>query len=235
MLGVWSMMDESRDRVGARLVFALAKSLASDGKRVLVLEICPHRPALDVLFGVDEKVVYTLSDVGAVPPALVLLSPEKNIFFVPSELDLEEKEPSFDAIRTCVAEVKPDIVLILFERAAYRTASTVSDGVLLLTDPSPASLRASAAFAQTFPVTGWVLSDFVPVRQPLSARAISDMLAAPLTGILPRLDADNTHSVARKDFLSAARNIAARLSGKIVPLLNGIPVKGSFRDTFLEG
>ena len=235
MLGVWSVLDESRDRVGARLILSLAERLASQEKRVLVFELCPQRPTLDILFGMDEKVVYTLADVGEVKPDRVLLSARKNIFFVPSITDLACKDTLGDAIGACIAEVKPDVALILFERAVYEPVRAISDGVLLLTDPSAASLRASTAFAEKFPVTGWLLSDFTSVRQSLSARALSDMLCAPLIGILPRLDGDNTYCIARKDFLFAVRNIAARLSGQNVPLLCGLSGKRSYNKAFLEG
>ncbi len=238
MLGVWSILDESRDSLGARFITSLANRLSLGGKRVLILEACPKRPSLDVALGVAEKVVYTLSDVGSVLPRQAILTVGKNIDFVPCAVDALDVTASTERLAACIQADAWDVVLILFERAAYEAVKTVSDGVLLLTDPSFVSLRACAAFADAFPVSGCLLFDFVPTRSGVGAmpplREITDMLGVPLLGILPRLRADNTSRGERKKFLLAVRNVAARLSGKQIPLLQGISLKRMRKKDFFE-
>ena len=239
MLGVWSILDEGREKTGARFVAELAKHIASSGKRVLVFELCPARPALDIVFGVAERVVYTLSDVGRVPPAQALLSPRENLFFVPAALDLTAFATDPAALTACIEATKPDLVLILFERTACAAARAISDGILLLTDASEASLRAGAALTDALSVSGVILTDLVLVKENVRAIPspieIADTLGVPLLGILPQFDASETARVNDKDFLSAIRNIAARIAGEKRPLLKGISIEGMRKQTFFEG
>ena len=239
MLGVWSILDEGREKVGARFIAELAKRVASSGKRVLVFELCPARPALDIAFGVAEKVVYTLSDVGAIPPSQAILSPRENLFFVPSALDLSAWETAPSALTACIEEIDPDVVLILFERAACATAKALSDGILLLTDASEASLRAGAALTDALSVSGAILTDFVPVKENVLAHpapvALADLLGVPLLGILPRFDASETARINEKNFLRAVDNVAKRIAGEHITLLSGISIEGMRKRTFFEG
>lgn len=236
MLGAWSIVCATDGMLGARFTAALAECLASHGKRVLLLELSPSLPALDILLGVGEKVVYTISDIARIDPLDVMLPVRENLFLVPQGLDDTDVDAA--SLSACICALKPDVVLISAERAKLPLVSEFSDGVLLLTDASPIGLRAASAWAQCADFDGFVLTDFLPTRawitQSPSLTSISDALGLPLFGILPHIDTNNTYTSAGKNFLLAVRNMAKRIMGENIPLLCGIPVEGMRRRTFLE-
>lgn len=236
MLGTWSIVHSTNGMLGALFTASLARCLASEGVRVLLAELSPHAPALDILLGVCEKVVYTLSDIPRIDPGEVVLRVRENLMLIP--LGVEETPTDPDAVRASVRATEPDVVLVTAERAMLPLASEVSDGVLLLTDASPVGLRAASAWAQRATFDGFVLTDFVPTREWVSENpsltSISDDLGLPLFGILPRIDENNTCSPMGKDFLSAIENMAGRMIGETVPLLRGIRIEGMRRHKFFE-
>lgn len=235
MLGAWSIVHGTDKTPGAVFAAALAERLAAHGKRVLLFELSPSAPALDILLGVSERVVYTLADLPRISPEDAALTVRENLCFIP--LGVGEAADSAQ-IRTAVSAMTPDVVLFSAERASLALAREVSDGVLLLTDASPIGLRAASALAENGDFDGFVLGDFVPTREWVkktpSLIALADMLGLPLFGILPRIDPNNTYETMGKDFLSAVENMAGRLSGESIPLLRGIPIEGMRRRTFFE-
>lgn len=238
MFGVWSIVSPYAERTGAALVAALARSLSLHGRRVLVFDLSPTAPALDVAFEVSERVVYTLPDVGHLAPELAVLSlPEENgeggILFVPIAVG-DEVDPSH--VSSVISAVAADVVLVRADLAALQTARAVSDGLLLLTEADAVSLRASVHLARSHRFDAFVLSDFQPlaeeIRREPSVTEMADALSLPLFGILPRTELKNTAHPRGKDFLLAVDNMAARLTGVSVPLLRGIPIEGMRRKTF---
>ena len=94
MLGVWSVVSVSSSALGARFTVSLAERLALRGVRVLLFELAPELPSLDVLLGVSEKVVYTLADAREVTPERVLLTPCENLYFAPLGVGETVDEPA---------------------------------------------------------------------------------------------------------------------------------------------
>ena len=235
MLGVWSVVSVSSSALGARFTVSLAERLALRGVRVLLFELAPELPSLDVLLGVSEKVVYTLADAREVTPERVLLTPCENLYFAPLGVGETVDEPA--SLFACMDEVKPDVVLLFAERSACSLARSVSDGMLLLTDETAQSLRSAAALTEKHAFDGYVLTDLVPAREWIgrapALTEIADALGLPLFGILPRTDPNNTHLSSGKDFLSAVDNMAGRMMGEDIPLLRGIPTEGIRRKSFL--
>ena len=54
MLGVWSIMSVASSTLGACFTAALAESLACYGKRVLLFELAPDCPTVDIILGVSH-------------------------------------------------------------------------------------------------------------------------------------------------------------------------------------
>lgn len=239
MFGVWSIVSPDSDKLGATFVAALARSLSFHGKRVLVFDLSPRFPVLDVAFGVSERVVYTLPDVARVSPELAVLSVsqekqgEGGILFVPVAVG---DEVSLSSVSSVMEAVAADIVLLHAERETASLARAVSDGLLLLTQADAPSLRANACLAHSLTFDAFVLADFLPIAEEIekepSVTEMADALCLPLFGILPRTELKNTARPRGKDFLSAVDNMAARLTGEDVPLLRGIPIEGMRRRTF---
>ena len=234
MLGAFSVVNGSFGTVGAHFSAALAECLAAKGKRVLLFELSPSCPTLDLLLGVSERVVYTLTDTERLSPENVALTVRENLSFIPLGVGEVISDTSF--LEACVKALSPDVVLLSTERSQLPLARRISDGVLLVTDASQASLRANAFLSSKESFDGFVLSDFVPTKEyafkMLSLAEISDTLGLPLFGILPRIDRADTPAAWGKDFLFAVRNMAGRLLGETVPLLCGIPIEGMRRRDF---
>ncbi|MBE6656152.1 MAG: hypothetical protein E7609_04715 [Ruminococcaceae bacterium] len=234
MLGAWSIVNGSFTTVGAHLSAALAERLASYGKRVLLFELSPSCPTLDIFLGVSERVVYTLSDVRKIPARDVALKVRGNLYFVP--IAVGETANDVSCLEACAEALAPDVILLSAERSQILTARRFSDGMLLLTDATHASLRSAAALALEHAFDGFVLADFVPNKQSIlqmpPLTEICDTLGLPLFGILPRIDQAKPHALQGKDFLFSVRNMAGRLLGEERPLLCGISVAGMRKRTF---
>lgn len=233
MLGAWPILHATESLLAARFVSSLANTLAANGKRVLLFDLSPECPALDILLGVDGRVVYTLCDVGRVPPCDVLLSPCKNLFFVPLGVGEQVEASKITAVTEAVT---PDAVLFVTTRSTFTVVRSLSDGALLLTDASPVALRAASALTSAHRFDGFVLTDFHPVREAVEGMPalteMADLLGIPLFGILPQTDLYNTHTVREKNFLTAIENMTGRLMGEAVPLLRGISIEGMRRKRF---
>ena len=234
MLGAWSIVNGSFTTVGAHLSAALAERLASYGKRVLLFELSPSCPTLDIFLGVSERVVYTLSDVRKIPARDVALKVRGNLYFVP--IAVGETANDVSCLEACAEALAPDVILLSAERSQILTARRFSDGMLLLTDATHASLRSAAALALEHAFDGFVLADFVPNKQSIlqmpPLTEICDTLGLPLFGILPQTDLYNIHTVREKNFLTAIENMTGRLMGEAVPLLRGISIEGMRRKRF---
>lgn len=235
MLGAWSFFHATETLLGARFTASLALALAKAGKRVLLFDLSPECPALDVFLAVDGRVVYTLSDVGSISPSDVILSPRENVFFVPCGVG-----ETVDAhhISSCIAAFSPDAVLCSVGWSTLPVARELSDGMVLLTDASPVALRAATALADSIHFDGLLLTDFVKERKGIeeipSLTEIMDALGLSLFGVLPWIGTYNTPVVKENDFLSAVENMAGRLMGENVPLLRGIPMKEAHKQYFFS-
>ena len=245
MREVWSIVSTEGDTVAARFVSALARALTTHEERVLVLELATLCPTLDFAFGVAERVVYTIFDVGRVSAEETFLHPApcgcrgvkpENIMFVPSAVG--ETLWEADPIRSVIASADADITLILTSPSYAALARTVSDGMLLMAKTDAPLLRCATGIASTEDFDGLVLFDFVPTREKIkkmpSLLDIADMVALPIFGILPRESGFEMSSTAGKDFRTAVGNMAERLLGKQIPLLRGIRTEGMRKQKFFE-
>ena len=229
-----------------RLCAALAGVMCDKGKRVLLLELCPTVPALAETLGVADKVVYTLSDIGHVGAQDVLLpvtptlkkskkgQPTGEVLLLP--LFAGEELPQDAASRLCAAfaATQADIVLICAELGQASLARAVADSVLLLTSKESLCLRTAAAHRATIAADGFVLTDFLPTdstaRGGVTVTDAADALGLPTVGILPA----ESYALGRP-YDRAAENLALRLLGNSVPLLQGVHMEGLKRKAYLKG
>ena len=236
----WTFVSHDDGALGAAFTVSLAFRVAEEGRRVLVLDLSPSFPALDLAFGVAERVVYTLGDVQRLSPETIFLSPEKgkcaeNILFVPlrSEEDIVSGAPL-----ACIEAAQADVVLICADTAAASLTRTVSDHTVLLTRATEPSARTASRIAARGGYDAFLYTDFVPTKEAVLCEtplvSLADIVSLPLFGILPRVDLKNTLRPQGKDFRTAITNIAGRVLGEDIPLLRGISVEGMRKRTFFE-
>lgn len=236
----WTFVSHDDGALGAAFTASLALRIAEAGRRVLVLDLSPSFPALDLALGVAERVVYTLGDVPRLSPETIFLSPEKgkcaeNILFVPIR---SEEDVVSDAPLACIEASLADVVLICTDVATAPLVRTVSDHTVLLTRATEVSVRTASRIAACGGYDAFLYTDFVPTKEAVLCEmplvSLADAVALPLFGILPRVDLKNTLCPRGKDFRAAITNIAGRVLGEDIPLLRGISVEGMRKRTFFE-
>ena len=231
MSDVWSFVSHDDPALGAAFVASLARALSARKKRVLLIDLCPLYPALDIALDVSDRVVYTLSDAEKMSPEAVFLSPvcqgEGEILLAPL---FPGEAPSGAHVDACVRAAKADFVLVHAQPSYASVARTASAAVLLMTRADTASLRAAAYLAAHEVFDVFLLTDLALTKESLrtgiSLTEMADTLSLPLFGILPR--------ISDKAFDFAVTNIAGRLLGEQVVLLDNILTAKKQRKLYFE-
>lgn len=249
------------DGVGkSTLCVHLAHALAKSGKRTLLIDLSPSAPALDILCGVAEGVVYTVSDAvgGPASPERVLLevilhgASKKTppFLFAPiAPLDAPHEMNLAAGIKALAKAAEAEIVLIDADLAYYDALYALADTRLLLTDTRESSLRASEALsAHSFgidrPFDRFVLMKESSLREIAQKHTppidLVDRLSLPILGITFADTAVEDLSLCvhkryqKQNYPRAVGNLALRLLGEKVPLLDGIRLEGMSRRFYLE-
>lgn len=237
----------------SHLPLNLAACLARQGKRTLLVDLSCPTPALDILGGCAETVVYTAMDVAcervplsrAVLPLPVKKSKgqaEDLLFLLPSSpTERFEEETQKRLLRIIRAEADHDVVLVWFSH--QHAAREGIDGLFLLTAADEVSVRAAEAWqsehnADAFLLTGFA-TDWEDQQRKPSVLSLVDRLGLSLLGIVPRLPmglsgiiVDGSFGRARA-YTKAIENVTARFCGKDTPLLKGVPLTGISRKRYL--
>ena len=241
------------------LCASVAYALAKREQRVLLVDLSFDAPALDILFGVSESVVYTVCDVmgGAANAEKALFSlPEnrkepylQNILLAPSSLIKPEGAEGVEsAVRNLADAACADYVLIDASPSVYPSLFAISDERILITDTRQSALRAAEAFVQTWaeraPLNSFLLCGASLVRESVLKEEplldIIDRLSLSLLGVLPYSGLLRDEGVLfekryeKEAYVRAVKNVAARIAGENVPLLNGIALEGISRRFYIE-
>ena len=242
MLGSYTLCTLGSEREGALLAVDLAQVLSKNGRRVLILELSDV-PSADLLLGLSEQVVYTVSDVacGRVSWERALLSPTvgrgkrsrtaDTILLLPTE-----PFPTLDggsvALKNTVSAVGADVTLVVSDASHLALAREISDVSLLLCPCEERIRRATEAFLSERPhlqPDGLVLTGLPSSAEELCEGdgpiTLSERLHLPLFGVYPQ---------EKRLRLQAARNMAERMTGNTTPLLRGIPIEGISHRAYFE-
>ena len=227
------------------LALHLAQALAHLEKKTLLID-ASTAPALDLLLGVGEGVVYTASDVanGLCSAFRAVLSKEEMplVSLLPAAVGEELDDAMLsEVIRGVKAETAFDFIIIDAAPTMYAAAGQLSDTVLLLTDPRESSLRAAESYASLSDELDFFVLTFASfsregVEREPSLIDIVDQLSLPLLGVLPYTPRIRTvYGIPHRSAYEAAlSNLARRLTGEKIPLLKGVPLEGMDRRTFIE-
>ena len=231
MSGVWSFVSHDDPALGAVFVASLARALSDLGRRVLLIDLCPAYPALDIGRDVSDRVVYPISDAEKMSPEAIFLSPahkgKGEILLAPL---FPGEEPSGAHVKACACAAKADLVLIHAQPSYASVARAASDAVLLMTRTDATSLRAAAYLAAHETFDAFLLTGLVLTKESFKAGAslteTADALSLSLFGILPRFP--------DKAFDLAVANIAKRILGEQVILLDNILTAKKQRKLYFE-
>jgi septum site-determining protein MinD len=256
MKGKVATITSGKGGVGKTTTTAnIAVALASLGAKVVCIDGDIGLRNLDVVMGLENRIVYDLVDVveGRARLRQALIKdkrlPELNLIPAAQTRDKTAVSPS-DMVKLC-DELRPDFDWILIDSPAgiergFRNVIAPADVVLIVTNPEVSAVRDADRIiglieAEEKGPGQLILNRFkiemVKRGDMLSVEDVLDILAVPLIGLIPEDEAilvsTNRGSPVALDEKSRAgqafRNIARRLMGEEVPLMSLEDNRGLFQ------
>ncbi len=231
-------------------------ALAKMGERVCLIDADIGLKNLDVVLGVENRIVYTIIDVvnGNVPPkeALVRHKILKNLFLLPASQIATKEMVSPEDMKEIVKELSKDFDYILIDSPAgiergFRNAASPAEAALIVTTPEiPAISDADRVIGllENFGYSDEDIKVIINRIKPkmvkrgdmLSKEDIESILALEIIGAIP--DSEEVIAAANKGvpivldgtyITKNYENIARRIRGEEIPLevdLKSTPNKG---------
>jgi septum site-determining protein MinD len=230
----------------------LATALAMDGKRVVCIDGDIGLRNLDVVMGLENRIVYDIVDViegrCKLKQAMIRDKHYQDMYLIPAAQtrDKNAVSPS-DMVRIC-NDLRPDADFIIIDSPAgiergFRNAIAAADNVLVVTNPEVSAVRDAdrvvgilEAEEKSNPslIINRLNPTLVKNNDMLSAEDVLDLLGIRLIGIVPEdenvIIGSNRGTPIVTDGKSRAgqafRNIAKRLQGEDVPFMDLAPQSG---------
>ena len=224
----------------------LAVALAADGRKVVCIDGDIGLRNLDIVLGLENRIVYDVVDViegrCRLRQAMIRDKHFQDLYLIPAAQtrDKNAVSPS-DMVRVC-DELRADHDFILIDSPAgiergFRNAIAAADRVLVITNPEVSAVRDADRVVGILESEekyspALVLNRLNPVmvknHDMLSAEDVLDLLAIQLIGIVPEdggvvIGSNRGAPVALEPKSRAGqafRNIAKRLQGQEVPFLD---------------
>ncbi len=223
----------------------LATALAMDGKRVVCIDGDIGLRNLDVVMGLENRIVYDIVDViegrCKLKQAMIRDKHFSDLYLIPAAQtrDKNSVSPS-DMVRIC-NDLRPDTDFVIIDSPAgiergFRNAIAAADRVLLVTNPEISAVRDADRVVGILEaeekgnpalVINRLNPNLVKNNDMLSAEDVLDLLGIQLIGVVPEdetvIIGSNRGAPVVNDAKSRAgvafRNIAKRLQGQDVPFL----------------
>ena len=224
----------------------IAVALASRGQKVVCIDCDIGLRNLDVILGLENRIVYDLVDViegrCRLLQAMIRDKRLSELYLIPAAQtrDKSAVSPS-DMVRLC-DELRPEVDWILIDSPAgiergFKNAIAAADRVLVLTNPEVSAVRDADRVIGLLEAEGKGPASLVINRlnlamvrrgDMLSVEDVLDLLAIDLIGIIPEdenvIVASNRGQPLALDSKSRAglafQNIARRLMGEKVPFID---------------
>jgi len=224
----------------------IAVALAAEGVKVVCIDGDIGLRNLDVVLGLENRIVYDIVDViegrCKLRQAMIRDKHLPELYLIPAAQtrDKNAVSPS-DMIRVC-NELRPDVDFVLIDSPAgiergFRNAIAPADRVLVVTNPEVSAVRDADRVigileAEEKGSPGLIINRLnaalVKQHDMLSAEDVLDLLGIPLLGIVPEdetvIVSSNRGTPVAQDPKSRAgqafRNIAKRIKGEEVPFLD---------------
>ncbi len=224
----------------------IAVALAANGVKVVCLDGDIGLRNLDVVMGLENRIVYDIVDViegrCKLRQAMIRDKHLPELYLIPAAQtrDKNAVSPS-DMVRIC-NELRPDVDYVLIDSPAgiergFRNAIAPADRVLVVTNPEVSAVRDADRVigileAEEKGSPALIINRLNPtlVKQHdmLSPEDVLDLLGIPLIGIVPEdesvIVSSNRGTPVAQDTKSRAgqafRNIARRINGEAIPFLD---------------
>jgi septum site-determining protein MinD len=230
----------------------LATALAADGRKVVCIDGDIGLRNLDVIMGLENRIVYDIVDViegrCKLKQAMIRDKHLPDMYLIPAAQtrDKNAVSPS-DMVRIC-NDLRPDTDFIIIDSPAgiergFRNAIAAADRVLVVTNPEVSAVRDADRVvgileAEEKGSPALILNRLNPTlvrnNDMLSAEDVLDLLGIQLIGIVPEDESvivgSNRGAPVVTDAKSRAgqafRNIAKRIQGQNVPFMDLEPQGG---------
>jgi septum site-determining protein MinD len=228
----------------------LGVALAMLGQRVVTIDADIGLRNLDVVMGLENRIVYDLVDAVEghcrLRQALIRDKRLSELFLMPAAQTRDKTAVSPEQMVEIADQLRPDFDFVLIDSPAgiergYRNAVAPADRVIIVTTPEVSAVRDADRIVglveaeEKGPATliiNRLNPDMVRRGEMMSTEDVVELLAIDLLGIIPEdkqvIVATNQGNPVALDGKAlsgqAFRNIAGRLMGQNIPLM---PLKGS--------
>ena len=224
----------------------LGAGLALKGNKVLLIDTDIGLRNLDVVIGLENRIVYDLVDVieGRCRIAQALIKDKRcsNLCLLPAAQIRDKNDINGDQMKTLIEALRKDFDYIIIDCPAgieqgFKNAIAAADEAIVVTTPEISATRDADRIIGLLEAVGIknpkivvnrLRIDMVKEKNMLSVEDILDILAVKLLGVVP--DDENVVISTNKgeplvykgDSLAAKafKNIASRIEGVEVPLLD---------------
>ena len=224
----------------------IGAALADKGHKVLLIDTDIGLRNLDVVMGLENRIVYDLIDViegrCRVSQALIKDKRCQNLVLLPAAQIRDKNDVNTDQMKELIFSLKESFDYILIDCPAgieqgFKNAIVAADEAIVVTTPEVSATRdadriigllEAAGIKNPRIVVNRLRIDMVKEKNMLSVEDILDILAVKLLGVVP--DDENVVISTNKgeplvykgDSLAAKafKNIASRIEGVEVPLLD---------------
>lgn len=245
-MGIVYVVTSGKGGVGKTTTTAnLGTGLARMGRQVVMLDTDIGLRNLDVVLGLENRIVYDIVDVVKgrcrLKQALIRDKRFENMYLLPAAQTRDKTAVSEVEMRELVATLRPDFDYIIIDCPAgiehgFKNAIAGADRAIVVTAPEVSAVRdadriigllEAAGLAEPHLIINRIRPRMVQTGDMMSVEDMLEILAVELLGIVPDDDSivtsTNRGEPAVLDEASRAgqayRNIARRLCGETVPLL----------------
>jgi septum site-determining protein MinD len=222
---------------------SIGSALALKGKRVLVIDADIGLRNLDVILGLENRIVFNLVDVakGICKPAQAIIKSKKsnNLFLLPASQTDDKDVVSEEEVKNVIEQFKRDYHFILVDSPAgieqgFKNACAAAERALVVTTPEITAIRdadrvvglLSARSIEPQLIINRIDFDMVRRGDMLSVADVQNILGVDLVGVVERdesiiVAANTGEPVVYNQRSRAGRafsDIAGRLCGESIPL-----------------
>ncbi len=231
--------------------------LAMLEKKVVLIDTDIGLRNLDVIMGLENRIVYNLVDViegtCRIRNALIKDKRYPNLYLLPSAQTRDKSAVSPEQMRKLVDELREEFDYIILDCPAgieqgFKNAIAGADRALVVTTPEVSAVRdadriigllEANEMKQTHLIVNRIRMDMVKRGDMMSSEDVSEILAIDIIGIIPDdesivISANQGEPLVGNESLAgkAYMNICSRLLGEEVPFLNLDEKQGLFEKLF---
>jgi len=256
------VVTSGKGGVGKTTITAnVGASLAKLGKKVVVVDMDIGLRNLDVVMGLENRVVYNIMDIAEgrckINQALVREKHLSNFFLLPASQMHTKEDVNIETVYEIISIIKENFDYVLLDSPAgiengFKSAVAPAEEALIVVTPDVSSVRDADRVIGLLENKGiegisLIINRYDPTlvkkRKMLDKSDIVDVLGLDLIGVVPEnksvIDSENRgeilalteNNIATKAF----ENIAKRMEGEDVPFLNLAPEKRGIFGIFKRG